>query len=295
MRIAMTGAHGFIGTYCARMLASDGHEIAALVRDPVRAQHIREICADFVVGDMRDVAVQQRLCRDADCVVHAAADWEAVRSADLRMGVEVNLLSSLRLLETARLADVGQFIFISSTSVYSERVTGRAMDETHPAWPHSQYGAWKAAVEPYLKAYHQEHGLNTISLRPCGVYGLPTLAEHGAWAELVGRVMRGKPVEVDRGCEMVHVLDCAEAVRRCAGNAAVAGRFYNLVDCYVSERQVAEIARQICGSSSEIVVGGEGEGDRRFDMSAARSLGIPLNRGLEGVREYVEDLVEAMK
>ncbi|MDD4888480.1 MAG: NAD(P)-dependent oxidoreductase [Phycisphaerae bacterium] len=294
MRIAMTGAHGFIGSYAARALAAAGHEIVALVRDPTRAEHSRELLADMVVGDMRDLNAQERLCRGAECVIHAAADWEAVQG-DNRQGAEVNLVSSLRLLETARLSGAKQFILISSISAYGEILEDRTLDENHPTWPGSQYGAWKAATEPYLKAYHIEYGLNTVSLRPAGVNGIDPQLSRSWWHPLVRTVMDGERIDTTAGGKMVHVLDCAEAVRLCVGNSNVSGRFFNLVDCYVYDQHVAEIARRVAGSPSDIVEH-DGRGPKhQFDVSAARALGVPLDRGLAGVEEYVEDLIETMR
>ena len=294
MRIGLTGAAGFIGSYTARALAKAGHQVIGLVRDPQRAGHVVDALSDVIVGNFQDAEVQERLCRRSECIVHAAADWDALRS-DNRTNVEVNLLGSLGLLEAARRGGVKQFIFFSSVSAYHEILADRKRDENHPTWPGGQYGACKAGLEPFLKAYHFEYGMNTVSLRPGGVYGMAHRPDISPFYPLVRQVMEGRAVDTAVGGKIVHVLDCADAVRLCVGNAAVAGRFFTLVDCYVYDQEVAEMAREICGSSCDIV-NRKGSGPRNnFDVSAARSLGVALNRGKAGVEEYVEELVEATR
>ena len=66
-------------------------------------------------------------------------------------------------------AGVGQFLFVSSVAVYHEILPDRKLDENHPTWPSSLYGAYKAAVEPHLKAYHVTYGMNTSSWRPAAI------------------------------------------------------------------------------------------------------------------------------
>ncbi len=294
MRIAMTGATGFIGSYAARALADDGHDVVALVRPDSRAAHVEGVLADRVAGSLSDPDARERLCAGADCVVHAAADWDALRAGNSE-NLRVNLLGSLELLESARRAGAAQFIFFSSISVYHDVLSDRPLDEAHPAWPNTQYGAYKAAVEPFLKAACFESGMNTVSLRPGGVYGLDPRLARSWYFPLVRRVVNGEPVDTAAGGKIVSVQDCAEAVRLCAGNPAVAGRFFVLVDCYLYDQEVAEMAREICGSASEIA-DRKGTGPQnQFDTTAARSLGVPLNRGRDGVFEYLEDLIEAMR
>ncbi len=294
MRIAMTGATGFIGSYTARALAADGHDVVALVRESSHTENIDEILADRVVGDLSSPESFDALCRGADCVVHAAVDWKALRR-DNHDHAAINVTGSLSLLEAARQADVGQFIFFSSIGAYHEILQDRALDEKHPTWPNTNYGAAKAAVEPFLKAYFHEYGMNTVSLRPGGVYGIDPKLRRSWFYPLVNRVRDGETIDVPTGGKIVHVLDCVEAVRCALGNKQAAGQFYVLVDMYLYDQEVAEMAKEICGSSSKILDVKGGGPKNNFDTSAAKALGVPLNRGRDGVREYVEELLEAMK
>jgi len=78
-----------------------------------------------------------------------AADWDAVRRSP-STNFQRNVLASLEILEQSRLAQVEQFLFVSSVAVYHTILPDRKLDENHPTWPSGIYGAYKAAIEPHL-------------------------------------------------------------------------------------------------------------------------------------------------
>jgi nucleoside-diphosphate-sugar epimerase len=296
MLIAITGATGFIGSYTVAALAARGHQVRALVRRTSRREHIAASVAEWTVGELHDAQALAGLVAGADVVIHLAADWHALGASPIT-NFERNLLPSLRLLEAARLAGANQFLFCSSVAVYDQILPGRPLDETHPMLPASIYGAYKAAIEPHLWAYHRLYGMNTSSWRPAGVYGVDPVQSRSQWYKLVQQVKRGDAVDTGRGGKIVHVLDVAAAFAAAVDDAAVAGRAFNLVDCYLYDQQVAEMARELSGSSCTIE-DRKGPGPRNtFDTQAAQTFFArhghrhALKRGEAGVRAYLQELL----
>ena len=130
----------------------------------------------------------------------------------------------------------------------------RPLDETHPLWPKSHYGAHKAALEKFVHSYGLGQNWPICALRPTGIYGLAQPAADSRWFDLVGRVIRNQFIASAAGGKEVHAADVAKAVEvlLLAGTQAVAGQTFNCYDCYVSEQQVARIAKELTGSSSSI-------------------------------------------
>ena len=162
MLVSLTGASGFIGSYTAAALHRAGHRVRALVRESSRRDHIAPYVAEWVVGTQNDQGSAQRLSQGADALIHNSVSWNRDASNELP-DLEDNVIGSLRLLETCRLAGVGQFIFVSSVAAYHEipdSAGGRITEET-VTWPESTYGALKASVEAHLKAYHARYQMNT--------------------------------------------------------------------------------------------------------------------------------------
>ena len=172
MLIAVTGATGLVGSHTVKALKARGHRVRAMVRRTSRRDHIAPFVDEWIVGEAEDQQAQAGLVAGAECVIHAAVDFAAsdIPSVHFRR----NVLASLDLLDAARRAAVEQFIFVSSGAVYAEILQDRKLDESHPTWPDGMYGAYKAAVEPFLKAYHAQFGMNTSSWRPVAISYITT-------------------------------------------------------------------------------------------------------------------------
>lgn len=288
MKIALTGGSGFIGGYLAKELAGRGHSIRAAVRPRSDRSVIEGVGAELLIGDMADEKFLESLVDDVECIVHNAYDWDALRNSP-EANWMVNLGPSLQLLELARRNGSLQYIYMSSVAVYGPVIEGRPLDEDHPAWPDSLYGSTKAMVEDACLAYYHQYHLNTSSWRPALVFGTPlTPSRQPIWAGIAREVAGGGRFDSDAGGSITSVEDVADAVGKAVGNPAVAGHIYNLVDCYLYDQQVAEIAKELSGSSAEIVNRAGGAPPRYQVISErARALGVPLNHGIEGVRRYI--------
>ncbi len=214
------------------------------------------------------------------------------------LNFERNVLGSLRLLEAARQAEVGQFLFVSSVAVYDTILPGRPLDETHPTWPSSTYGAYKAAIEPHLIAYQRTYGMNTSSWRPAAIYGIDPKIERSQWHALIKSAREGAPVSTAHGGKITHVQDVADALSLAIGDESVAGQFYNLVDGYMYWQVAAEIAKELSGSNATIE-DRKGTGPKNsFDTAKAVAFfdkhgnTVALRRGVAGVREYVAQMLD---
>ena len=186
-----------------------------------------------------------------------------------------------------------QFIFVSSVSVYHEMLPGGRVDETHPTWPDTIYGAYKAAKQPHLKAYHFTYGMNTSAFRPAAVYGINATLAKSQWFDVIKTARDGGRVDIERAGKITHVQDVADALTLAVGNEQCAGQFYNLVDRYIYWQQAAEFAKEITGSNANII-DHKGTGPKNnFDTTKAveffnRHGNNPATRrGTDGVRVYV--------
>src|SRR5882757_9325885 len=82
MKIALSGATGFVGSHVLTELREHGHEVLALVRDEARADIVAARGATPVVVDLHDRTAVARLLGDADGTVHTASPGDAT-SAEL--------------------------------------------------------------------------------------------------------------------------------------------------------------------------------------------------------------------
>src|SRR5439155_6308247 len=223
----------------------------------------------------------QELVRGVDAVVHAALQWEGPRNRGrgnhgaASVFIGVNLTGSLQLFQAAFEAGVPRFVFISTCAVHEVVLDARPLDEAHPLWPSSHYGAHKAALEAFVHSYGLGQGWPICALRPTGIYGLAHPPQASRWYDLVGQILRGERIESARGGKEVHAADVARAVDLLLRSDAqrTAGQSFNCYDRYVAEEQVARIAKELTGSPSVIADLKRGP-KHQIDTNKIRSLGM---------------------
>ena len=219
MRIAITGATGFFGRYIVNHLLDEGHECRCWHRPDSDLGGFRDEGRSirWVPGELNDPGSTDDLVRGADTVVHAAVEWG--RGADLAAYAQANITGSLRLMESARAAGARRFVFISTCAVHERILEDRPLDEAHPLWPASHYGAAKASVEKFLHSFALGHDWCATGFRPPGIYGLRRPLRRSHWYDLVRDVLADRPIRTSRGGK---VLDAAD------GNKALAARILGL-------------------------------------------------------------------
>lgn len=281
MRIAVTGATGFIGRYIVQHLVELGHTCRCWYRPTSDRIGLEAIAAqlEWIEGELGDApASAAPLVEGCDAVVHSAlfhpgGSFMGGEGDDLLLFVEKNVLGTLKLIEAARAARVDRFIFLSTCAVHDKILEDRPLDETHPAWPASHYGAHKAALEKFVHSYGWGSGYPICALRPTGVYGVAQPMQRSKWFDLAQAVRRGEPVECLRGGKEVHAADVARAVGLLLTAPNIAGEAFNCYDRYVSQWDIAQMAKRITGSASEIR-GTQTRPKNQIDTRKLRALGM---------------------
>jgi nucleoside-diphosphate-sugar epimerase len=299
MTIAVTGATGFLGRYLVAHLTGLGHHCRCWYRPssdrsnfPAPANQIT-----WIAGHLRDADAARGLVAGCDAVVHAALDHRGPRfrggEGHLIRFLEANFLGTIQLIEAAHAAGAGRFIFISTCAVHEVILDDRPLDETHPLWPTSHYGAHKAALEAFVHSFGLGEGYPICAVRPTGIYGLAHPPRASKWYELVRKIVRGEDVECRRGGKEVHAADVARAVAILLSAEGITGQSYNCYDRYISEHEVATIAQELTGSRSQ-VRGERPVPQHQIVTAKIEALGMRFG-GWPRLEQTVRELVEAVR
>ncbi|MFR9749468.1 NAD(P)H-binding protein [Nocardia sp. 004] len=113
MRVVIAGGHGKIALLLARLLTTEGHEVASLIRNPEHTVAVRDAGAEPVLCDLTEVGDNEL----ADAVKGCQAAFFAA-GAGPNSGVDrkytVDLGGSVRLAEAAERAGLRRFLQIST-------------------------------------------------------------------------------------------------------------------------------------------------------------------------------------
>jgi nucleoside-diphosphate-sugar epimerase len=116
MKVALTGATGFIGSHILAELLEHGHEVTALVRDNPQAETVEGRGATAAVVDIYDRPAVVTLLRDVDGAINTASPGDAT-SADLDSAMVDAALEAFAGTGKPYLHISGAWIFGNNTSI----------------------------------------------------------------------------------------------------------------------------------------------------------------------------------
>ncbi|MEQ7872916.1 SDR family oxidoreductase [Sphingomonas sp. ASV193] len=194
-RWLVTGAAGFIGSNLVEALLEAGQEVVGLDNFATGHQrNLEEVEAAtgaegrerfrFVEADIRDRDACRAAVEGVDVVLHQAALGSVPRSmADPLTSHEANVDGFLNMLDAARQAGVGRFVYAASSSTYGDDTSLPKVEEVIGN-PLSPYAVTKLVNELYAGVYARSYGFKTIGLRYFNVFG-PRQDPDGAYAPVI--------------------------------------------------------------------------------------------------------------
>jgi nucleoside-diphosphate-sugar epimerase len=225
MRIAVTGATGFIGSHLAENLTAAGHEVTVLARSPERLAWIRHLPVRVVYGDLGRADALRELTAGQEVVVHAAGLTLAASRDEF---IRVNVDGSVRLLSAALVHTPGlrRFVYVSSQAAMGPSPAGASLEEDAPRRPISAYGESKSLAEDALARFADRVPITFI--RPPWVYG-PRDRDTLAYFRLAARGLR--IVAGPRNLfSIVHAANLAQGIRLAAESTLPGSRAYFFTD-----------------------------------------------------------------
>lgn len=155
MKVAITGASGYVGSRIAQTFRNQGHDVLALSRRPCEPPW-----TSFSLGDDPSLLSWQ----DVDVLVHAAYDFTPRTWQEI---LDRNVTPSVALLKAAKNAGVERLIYISSMSAFEGC--------------RSDYGKAKLRVE------NEARNLGAVIIRPGLVWGSLSGGVMGTLEKLVAK------------------------------------------------------------------------------------------------------------
>jgi dTDP-glucose 4,6-dehydratase len=180
IQVLVTGGAGFIGSNFVRYALSTHPDWQVTTLDKLtyagRLENLRDVMDSprhrFVKGDIADPTVAAPLVKDADYVIHFAAETHVDRSilnaADF---ITTDIVGTLVLLQAAREAThLKRFVQISTDEVYGSVPEGSST-ETDELRPRNPYSASKAGADRLAYSFWATYDVPVIITRASNNYG----------------------------------------------------------------------------------------------------------------------------
>jgi nucleoside-diphosphate-sugar epimerase len=185
MKVLFIGGTGVISEAVSRLAVEKGIDLYLLNRGnrgvffPEGAKHIK--------GDIRDPLSVSKVIQEYE--FETVVNWVAYTPEHVRTDLELFK------------GKIGQYIFISSASIYRKPARNYPITESTPiANPYWQYSRDKIACEELLIHENRYHGFPVTVVRPSNTYGVSMIpASLNSWEKpwtLIDRIRRGKKVVI---------------------------------------------------------------------------------------------------
>lgn len=175
MKILITGASGFIGSFLVEEALRQGMDTWAAVRKSSSREYLRDKRINLIELNLssREKLTKQLSGHDFDYVVHAAGVTKCTDKNDFR---RINTEGTKNLVETllALGTPLKRFVYISSLSIMGairEQQPYTEICEDDTPRPNTAYGQSKLEAEQWMDQRLKDTAWPYVILRPTGVYG----------------------------------------------------------------------------------------------------------------------------
>lgn len=304
-RLVVTGGMGFIGSaFVRRRLAAKDDEVIVVDKlsyagNPNNLKdHKDDPRLTFVHGDICDRRLMDGVVKDADAVVHFAAETHVDRSIlDAGSFVVTDVVGTYSVLEACRKADVARLLHISTDEVYGEAGDAPCR-ESAPLMPKSPYAASKAGADRLAWSYHATYGLPVVISRCTNNYG-PYQHVEKLLPLFVTNALEDRPLPMygtgRNSRDWIHVEDHCAALDALLAARGVEGEVFNLGAGQERDvRAIGDAILRLLGKSASLLHAVEDRPGHvlrhavNWDKARSRLGWAPARTFEEGLRETVE-------
>jgi len=287
-RLLITGGCGYVGTLLTRRFLDEGHDVVVvdtqwfgnelgehprltLIREDIRNYEAVPVDGIDAIFHMANVANDP--CVDLDPVL----SWE------------VNVLATMQMIERAKRAGVGQFVFASSGSVYGIKDEDQVTEDLELV-PISVYNKTKMCAERVLLSYCDSMQVHNV--RPATVCGYsPRMRLDVAVNMLTMQALSKGKITVFGGDQTrpnIHIEDLVDVYSHFLANPEIESGCYNAGFENISIREIADAVQEKLDADVVIT---ESNDPRSYRLSSEKLLKTGF-RPKRSVSQAMDEMIE---
>ncbi|ARP88262.1 NAD-dependent epimerase/dehydratase family protein [Bordetella genomosp. 9] len=303
----VTGGAGFIGSHLVDALLSAGHAVRVL--DDLSTGSVQNLApaAEFIEGNIGDLAVLAKAMAGCDGVFHMAAIASVDKANKDWLGTHhTNLSGTIAVLDQARRLDRLPVVLASSAAVYGDGGSN-PITEDFPTRPISAYGADKLGCELHARVGTSVHGVPAIAFRFFNVYGPrqdPSSPYSGVISIFASRIAAGQTIVLHGDGEQIrdfiyvadvvsHLIAGMESLHREGVQAA--GVFNVCTGRSTTIKSLACLLGEVFGKEVKHEMGPARAGDIKVSLGSRAKVAsrfalpepVPLPEGLKALAAWM--------
>ena len=242
MKIVVTGANGFLGSWITKALCKDHHEVFALVRKTSDVSLLKNIPCQYSYGDVTDLESLKKAFAQADTVFHLAG-MIAYRRSERPLMEKINVTGTQNVVQAMIDCRVPKLVHASSVAAVGAGFSpNEILNEDSPFNLHKQnlgYFETKKSAEEIVMQAARDQKLHVNILNPSTIYGFGDATKGSRKTQV--KVARGEfPFYPPGGVNVVAVEDVVQGFLR-AWQIGASGERFILSSDNLLIREVFEI------------------------------------------------------
>lgn len=180
MKILLTGATGYIGSYLTEYLSKEvSNEIIPLCRK--LPDYFRDCKFEVLECDVTKLDdLKEKVPEEIDCIIHLAAFNDVLCSQKPEQALIVNGIGTRNMLELAKERGCKLFIYFSTLQVYGKELQGNITVDS-PIKCVDDYAFTHYVAEGYCRMFSSLYDLNVSVVRPSNIFGCPVHPKIDRW------------------------------------------------------------------------------------------------------------------
>lgn len=227
MKLLVTGATGFIGSWVTKKLSSLGHSVRILRRKESDTSEIEDLSIEHCIGDILDFESLNQAMKGVDSVFHLAGKIAYSRKERASMQ-NINVKGTKNVITACQFQNIRKLLHVSSVVTIGASFEGKEiLNENSPynlKNVHFSYSETKKEAEDLVLEAVKKNTLNAIVVNPGVVYGPGDVRKSSRKVPL--KVARGEfPFYAPGGLSIAYIEDVVDGILKAWENGKKGERY----------------------------------------------------------------------
>jgi len=210
MRVFITGATGFVGSYLVKRLLSEGHDILCLTRNIDKISFPTYNNVEFLEGDITKPDTYSNYLVNIDMIYHLAG-YVKHEAYNKNEAYKNNVIGTRNIFNLALEKKIKKVIYLSSAGIFHSKDNSVMDENSLPVGKFINYYAYSKYLSYIELKDFLNRGLDVVTIMPVSIYGKGSPLFINFFDFLIKYKIFFKKI-LDKKLSLVYIDDVVEAI-----------------------------------------------------------------------------------